>query len=112
MGLSYEKSQNSTKDYRDKTKFDEPCIYLITVVIKEIEEDIQFRMITYILEKQVDEVWKKMYLEDIALLDRIKSKVPKNITIYTNIPNHLEINHGWRHEIKFGQWYYLKILRM
>ena len=98
-------------DYSDKNTYDVPGVSLISGLIEEIEEDMQFDTMIGVVEAQIDEIWKKMYPEDIILLDKIKSEIPENITTYTNIPNHLETNHGWNYEVRHGQWYYLKILR-
>ena len=92
-------------------RIDVNSISLSSGVIEEIEEDMQFALMTEVLEVQIDEVWKKMYPEDIILLDKIKSEISENITIYTNMPNHLEIDHRWRYEIRFGQFYRLFITR-
>ena len=98
-------------DYSDKTKFDEPGISLISGVIEEIEEDMQFDTMTEILEIQIDEIWKKMYPEDIILLDKIKLEMPDLITTYTNMDNHLETDHEKDYEIRHGQWYYIYVTR-
>ncbi len=98
-------------DYRDKTKFDEPGISLISGVIEEIEEDMQFDIMIATLNVQIDEIYKKMYPEDIILLDKIKSDIPNLITTYTNMDNHLEKDHDIDYEIRFGQFYGLYIAR-
>ena len=98
-------------DYSDENMYDVPGISLITAVIEEIEEDMQFDTITEILEIQIDEMWKKMYPEDIVLLDRIKSEIPDLITTYTNMDNHLETDHEKDYEIRHGQWYYIYVTR-
>ena len=111
IGERYIEPQFLVLDYRDTTKFDEPGISLISGVIEEIEEDMQFDIMTEMLEIQIDEIWKKMYPEDIILLDKIKSELPDLITTYTNMDNHLETKHTRNYKVKFGQWYFLKILR-
>ena len=85
------------------------AIALSSGVIEEIEEDMNFALMIGVLEIQIDEIWKKMYPEDIILLDKIKSEISENITTYTNIPNHLETDHRWRYDVKFGQQYGLYI---
>ena len=84
---------------------------LVAGLIEEIEEDMQFDIIIEILEIQIDEIWKKMYPEDIVLLDKIKSEIPDLITTYTNIPNHLETKHTRDYIIRFGQQYGMYITR-
>ena len=64
-----------------------------------------------VVEAQIDERWKKMYPEDIVLLDKIKSKIPDLITTYTNMDNHLETKHTQNYEVKFGQQYGIYITR-
>ena len=103
--------QFTVLDYRDKTKFDEPGISLMSGVIEEIEKDMNFTLMIGVLEIQIDEIWKKMYPEDVILLDKIKSEISENITIYTNIPNHLETKHTWDYDVKFGQQYGIYITR-
>ena len=80
-------------------------------VIEEIEEDMRFTLMIEVLEEQIDGIFKKMYPEDIILLDKIKSEISENITTYTNMPNHLETDHRWRYDVKFGQQYGLYISR-
>ena len=87
------------------------AISLSSGVIEEIEEDMQFTLMTEVLEEQIDEIWKKMYPEDVILLDKITSEISENITIYTNMDNHLETDHRWRYDVKFGQQYGLYISR-
>ena len=107
----YMEAQFYVLDYRDKTKYDEPGISLISGLIEEIEEDMQFTLMTEILEEQIDEIWKKMYPEDIVLLDKIKSEIPDLITTYTNMDNHLETKHTRDYIIRFGQQYGMYITR-
>ena len=52
-----------------------------------------------------------MYPEDIVLLDKIKSEITENITIYTNMDNHLETKHTWNYVIRYGQQYGMYITR-
>ena len=85
---------------------------LIAGVSQETEilgEEIDFSLMTSIIERQIDEIYKKMYPEDIVLLDKIKSEISENITIYMNKPNRLEIDHDWDYDIRFGQQYGLYI---
>ena len=84
---------------------------LVTGLIEEIEENMQFTLMTEVLEIQVDEIWKKMYPEDIILLDKIKSEIPDLITTYTNMDNHLETKHTRDYIIRFGQQYGIYITR-
>ena len=92
-------------------RIDVNSISLSSGVIEEIEEDMQFALMTEVLEIQIDEIWKKMYPEDTVLLDKIKSEISENITIYTNMPNHLETDHRWRYDVKFGQQYGMYMVR-
>ena len=98
-------------DYRNKKISSVPGISLISGLIEEIEEDMNFDYMTTMLENQIDEIWKKMYPEDSVLLDKIKSEITENITIYTNMPNHLKTKHTWDYEVKFGQQYGMFITR-
>ena len=84
---------------------------LVAGVIEEIEEDMQFDTMIATLNVQIDEIWKKMYPEDIVLLDKIKSEIPDLITTYTNMPNHLETKHTRDYIIRFGQQYGMYITR-
>ena len=111
IGNRYTEVQFTVLDYRDKTKYDEPGISLISGVIEEIEEDMQFALMTEVLEIQIDEIWKKMYPEDTVLLDKIKSEIPDLITTYTNMDNHLETKYNKNYEVKFGQQYGMYITR-
>ena len=111
IGERYIEPQFLVLDYRDKTKYDEPGISLISGVIEEIEEDMQFHVLTAMLEEQIDGVWKKMYPEDSLLLDKIKSEIPDLITTYTNMDNHLETKYNKNYEVKFGQQYGMYITR-
>ena len=111
IGERYIEPQFTVLDYRDKTKYDEPGISLISGVIEEIEEDMQFDTMIATLNVQIDEIWKKMYPEDIVLLDKIKSEIPDLITTYTNMPNHLETKYNKNYEVKFGQQYGMYITR-
>ena len=92
-------------------RIDVNSISLSSGVIEEIEEDMQFALMTEVLEAQIDEIWKKMYPEDSVLLDKIKSDIPNLITTYTNMDNHLETDHTLDYEIRFGQFYGLYIAR-
>ena len=82
---------------------------LVAGLIEEIEEDMQFALMTEVLEEQIDGIYKKMYPEDSILLDKIKSEIPNLITTYTNIDNHFEKTHDKDYEIRFGQFYNLYI---
>ena len=82
---------------------------LVAGVLEEIEEDMQFDTMIGVLEIQIDEIWKKMYPEDIILLDKIKSDIPNLITTYTSMDNHFEKTHDKDYEIRFGQFYNLYI---
>ena len=103
--------QFTVLDYTDENTYDVPGISIMSGLIEEIEEDMQFDTMIGVLEAQIDEIWKKMYPEDIILLDKIKSEILENITIYTNMPNHLETKHTWDYEVKFGQQYGMYITR-
>ena len=87
-------------------------VVLLIGVSQEIDKtgkDIDFSLMTEILEKQIDGVYKKMYPEDIVLLDKIKSEIPNLITTYTNMDNHLEKDHDIDYSIRYGQQYGLRI---
>ena len=107
IGNRYTEVQFTVLDLRNGGN----SIALSSGVIEEIEEDMQFALMIEVLEEQIDGIFKKMYPEDIFLLDKIKSEISENITIYTNIPNHLETDHRWRYDVKFGQQYGLFISR-
>ena len=84
---------------------------LVAGLIEEIEENMRFTLMTEVLEEQIDGIYKKMYPEDVILLDKIKSDIPNLITTYTNMDNHLEKDHDIDYEIRFGQFYNLYISR-
>ena len=107
IGDRYLEPQFFVLDFRKEVN----SISLLAGVIEEIEEDIQFDTMIGVVEAQIDEIWKKMYPEDIILLDKIKSEISENITIYTNMPNYLETKHTWDYEVKFGQQYGMYITR-
>ena len=109
IGNRYTEVQFTVLDGRNYE--DAQSTSLVAGVIEEIEEDMQFSLMTEVLEIQIDEIWKKMYPEDIALLDKIKSEIPDLITTYTNMDNHLETKHTRDYIIRFGQQYGMYITR-
>ena len=109
IGNRYTEVQFTVLDGRNYE--DAQSTSLVAGVIEEIEEDMQFSLMTEVLEIQIDEIWKKMYPEDIVLLDKIKSEIPDLITTYTNMDNHLETKHTRDYIIRFGQQYGMYITR-
>ena len=101
IGNRYTEVQFTVLDLR----IDVNSISLVAGVIEEIEEDMNFTLMTEVLEIQIDEIYKKMYPEDVILLDKIKSDIPNLITTYTNMDNHFEKTHDKDYEIRFGQFY-------
>ena len=110
MGLSIikdKKIETSFSIYEAEDHLDDQMILLISQVLEEKEEDMNFDIMTGILERQIDEIWKKMYPEDIILLDQIKSEISENIIVYTNMDNHLETDHTVSYDARVGQFYVL-----
>ena len=116
MGTSYNITLEDSREVEPQftvldLRIDVNSISLSSGVIEEIEEDMRFTLMTEVLEEQIDGIYKKMYPEDIVLLDKIKSEISENITIYTNMDNHLETKHTWNYVIRYGQQYGMFITR-
>ena len=116
MGTSYNITLEDSREVEPQfyvldLRIDVNSISLLAGVIEEIEENMRFTLMTEVLEEQIDGIYKKMYPEDIVLLDKIKSEISENITIYTNMDNHLETKHTWNYVIRYGQQYGMFITR-
>ena len=114
MGTSYKATLDDNREldpqfYVLDLRIDVNSISLLVGVIEEIEEDMNFTLMIEVLEIQIDKIYKKMYPEDVILLDKIKSEIPDLITTYTNMDNHLEKEYEKNYIIRYGQQYGLFI---